>query len=241
MWWRYKQSNDATELVLHHTKFAKRLAIKMYNKLPKSIGVDEIECSARQGMWLAITRFDISRGVPFEAFARQIVNGQILDHLRENDNESRSLRATQKQYERAEQKLSHELKRPPTDSEIAESIGSDQNTVTEYRTRIHNSHICSIDASVGTGDSYTTEMNISNMLEGTSRVYAPMNSVQVLQAAIAPWTKPEKLLFALIYFESLNLFQAASILNVAHPHACQMHYRMGEQIAKMLAKYTVDL
>jgi RNA polymerase sigma factor FliA len=230
-WEAYKKTKDANALVLLYMRFAQSIGIKAGRRLPSSVSRDDVEGAALEGLWHAITRFDTTKGVPFEAFARKIINGRIFDYIRDDDVESRSLRTLQKQYEKAENQLMHELHRMPTDTELAERLGSEAATVHEYRSRIRKSYATSLD--VETHGLYSEGDTLASRLAGQNEDTTPHNLLDMFQMMIAPWTKPERLLFALVYLEEFGLDKAANMIGVAHTQACQINYRMGEQLRRL--------
>ena len=233
LWEQYKKTGDSGPLVEAYMGFAKSIALKVHKRLPSSVMYDDIECSALQGLWRAIERFDTTMSVPFAAYARPIVQGQIYDHIRESDNESRSLRSLQKQVEEAESRLSHNLHRPPNDSEIAAELDLPPETVSQCRSRVNNAHVWSLEAS-SDNDDYEFGGYGRNMIESGEKFHVPTDTYALFALVIAPWVKKERLLFALVYFEAMSLDKAAVILGIPHPQVCQMHYRMGEQLMKAI-------
>jgi RNA polymerase sigma factor for flagellar operon FliA len=74
------------------------------------------------GLMDAAGRYRAALGVPFDAFARRRVQGAMLDALRDLDWAPRSLRKLRRDLDAAMAKLRHQLKREPTDLEIAEAM-----------------------------------------------------------------------------------------------------------------------
>ena len=70
----------------------------------------------------AAGRYRASTGVPFDAFARRRVQGAMLDALRELDWAPRSLRKMRREFDQTLAKLRHELRREPTEEEIAGAL-----------------------------------------------------------------------------------------------------------------------
>jgi len=239
LWEDYRENGDATPLILYYTKHAEKIAFKIHRNLPANIDIEDIKCSAMQGLWTAITRFDTSKNIPFHVYSRQIIKGQIIDHLRENDHESRALRKIQKTYDNVKNELVQELRREPTENELAEALDEDIDIVTENKSRIANSVKVHIYQKYG-NDSDNSNYDLTNTLESKSRVYEPIDQIAVMENVISPWTKKEKLLFALIYIENLNLAKVSLILGISHPQICQMHYRIGTQLKKRIESSLKD-
>lgn len=230
LWEQYSKTGDPTDLIEVYMNLARSIASKIHKSLPSSVMYEDVECSALQGLWQAIKRFDVTLSVPFGAYARRIIAGQVYDHIREADNESRSLRSLQKRIDEAEARLSHELTRIPNASEIADDLGITEEMVLECKLRINNAHTRSIESGPD-DDNYNSQRNA---IASNIKFHTPIDTYKTFSLAISIWTKKERLLFALMYFEGMSLDKAAIILNVPHPQVCQTHYRMGEQLLRII-------
>ena len=76
------------------------------------------------GLIDAIEKFDLERGFKFETYAISRIRGAILDELRSIDWVPRSVRAKARAIEQAYGKLENELRRTPTEAEIADRARS---------------------------------------------------------------------------------------------------------------------
>lgn len=92
-----------------------RIAKRFTHSLPPNIR-DEIEADAILGLIDAAAKFDPSRGVPFEAYARMRIKGEMLDGLRRADPLTRIQRREVKENKR--RKLEDPSFEPPTDAQI---------------------------------------------------------------------------------------------------------------------------
>jgi RNA polymerase sigma factor FliA len=238
LWSEYEVGGDTTDLINYYTPLANKIARNLHKKLPHFVDVEDIKCSALQGLWSAILKYDDSKGVPFKVYCRRIIKGQIIDHLREFDHESRSMRKVQKVYRHAENNLQHELKRDPTDQELASSMEIPVKEVTEFKQRIQYSKTYNITKIYRSPhSSYSDdEMSFIDNLPDDVGTPIPMDEIAVMRIIMAPWTKLERLLFALVYFENLNLDIISDILGISHPNICQMHYRIGDQLSRVLTE-----
>lgn len=79
------------------------------------------------GLIRAIERFDLSKGHAFSSFAIPYIRGEIQHYLRDKSPSVRVPRqwlTLQRQSVKVIQQLQLELKRPPTDGEVAEVFGN---------------------------------------------------------------------------------------------------------------------
>lgn len=226
LWAEYKISKDPTDLIEFYTPFAQSIAKSKHRNLPSFVNLEDIEASAMVGLWMAIERFDDSIGVPFESFARQRILGSILDDIREEDHSSRSTRDLQKEIERTVNELSNVLNRAPEDEEIADKLGLSINEVRAYQQRILETSLISLDTlvRVDINDGTLTDLIASKTNHDSIDKQSTLNKI------LKVFTKRERLLFALMYFEGYTLEQCAPIIGLTHPMTCQMHFRLIDRL-----------
>jgi len=75
------------------------------------------------GLIDAIEKYDLERGIKFETYASLASKGAIIDELRAMDWVPRSVRSRAREIEGAYVKLENNLKRVPSDAEVAAELG----------------------------------------------------------------------------------------------------------------------
>jgi RNA polymerase sigma factor for flagellar operon FliA len=91
--------------------------------LPPWVEVDDLISTAHLGLVAAIQRFDADRGVPFTAYARQRVRGEILWSLRAWDWRPHQVWNDVLTLRRATDDLTELLARTPIKAEVASYLG----------------------------------------------------------------------------------------------------------------------
>src|SRR5215217_1866680 len=109
-------------LVMEHVPLVKILAQRLAHRLPSQVEVSELISVGLLGLIDAASRYKPSLGVPFDAFARRRVQGAMLDALRDLDWAPRSLRKMRRELDLTLARLRHELRREPTEEEIASAL-----------------------------------------------------------------------------------------------------------------------
>jgi RNA polymerase sigma factor FliA len=79
--------------------------------VPASVDLDDLIGAGVLGLIDAVDRFDPSRSIPFEAYARTRIQGAILDAMRAEDHLSRRERRRSREADRAEDKMRMKLGR----------------------------------------------------------------------------------------------------------------------------------
>jgi RNA polymerase sigma factor for flagellar operon FliA len=115
--------SERDRLVVAHVGLVKVLAHRLARRLPPQVEVPDLVSIGVLGLMDAASRYRAETGVPFDAFARRRVHGAMLDALRQLDWAPRSLRKRSRELEAALGRLRHELRREPTEEEIARAIG----------------------------------------------------------------------------------------------------------------------
>jgi len=103
------QGRDA--LIRAHIGLARSLALRMAGRVPASVDLDDLVSAGLLGLLDAADRFDASRAIPFEAYARTRIQGAILDALRAEDHLSRRDRRRGREADRAEDRMRMKLGR----------------------------------------------------------------------------------------------------------------------------------
>src|SRR5262245_41778154 len=111
--------DESNNLVLAHLGLVKALASRLAHRVPSHIELGELISVGMMGLVEAARRYEPSRGVPFDAFARRRIQGAMVDALRALDSTPRSVRKQRRDIDSAIVRLRHILKREPSAAEIA--------------------------------------------------------------------------------------------------------------------------
>jgi len=121
---RRKVSQEVRDqVVLEHLSLVKAIAIRVHENLPVHVDLDDLVHAGVLGLFDAVEKFDASKNVAFQSYAKHRIKGAILDSLRELDWASRDMRKRQKQIETATRDLATKLGRAPTEGELAGEMG----------------------------------------------------------------------------------------------------------------------
>lgn len=130
----FRQTGDRAlrnELVEDHLDLARREAMRFTRR---GEPVDDLIQVARLGILKAIERFDPERGVPFAAFARPTVSGELRRHFRDLTwvvHVPRRAKDLHSGLSKASAALAVDLGRNPTATELADRVGASVDEVLE--------------------------------------------------------------------------------------------------------------
>jgi RNA polymerase sigma-B factor len=149
LWRRFTEHRDQaarTELVELYMPLARRMASRYAGV---SEPYDDLFQVASLGLLNAVDRFDASRGTPFAGFAKPTILGELKRYFRDKVwtvRVPRSVHDRMGEVEKATEKLTLELGRPPSVEELAERVGIDADEVLEVLEAKHNRRPLSLDA-----------------------------------------------------------------------------------------------
>jgi RNA polymerase sigma factor FliA len=113
-------------VVLDHLPLVKAIAVRVHENLPVHVDMDDLVHAGVLGLFDAASKYNPDKQVAFSSYAKHRIKGAILDSLRQLDWASRDMRRRHKQVEAATRELAATLQRNPTEAEIAQKLGLDQ-------------------------------------------------------------------------------------------------------------------
>jgi RNA polymerase sigma factor FliA len=109
-------------IVESYMPLVRYVAIRVKAGLPPHVQLVDLMTYGSQGLIGAVARYDLDRGVRFEAFAVRRIRGAILDELRAQDWVPRRVRRMSRDVETALEILHAELGRRPNRHELAAAL-----------------------------------------------------------------------------------------------------------------------
>ena len=110
-------------IVIESLPLVKAIAIRVHEGLPVHVDLDDLIHAGVLGLLDAVEKYDASKNVSFQAYAKHRIKGAILDSLRQLDWASRDLRKRQKRAGEVTRDLSTKLGRVPAENEVAREMG----------------------------------------------------------------------------------------------------------------------
>jgi RNA polymerase sigma factor for flagellar operon FliA len=185
------------------------MALRMAGRLPSCVDLDDLIGAATLGLLDAVDRFDDTRAIPFEAYARTRIQGAILDALRAEDHLSRRDRRKSREADLAEDKLRNRIKREPSADEVHNVRAG------VPRSLPHGMVFISIEDA---DDSLLADRSPSDAFA----VLAMSQSHAQLRAAVAALPERNRLILSLYYEQELTYREIGGILGVTESRICQL-------------------
>lgn len=240
---QYRATGDKqirNRIVMAYAYIAKTVAMQLRGL---SASYAQVEDMVNQGMLTLIDcvdRYDETKGIPFDAYAFLRVRGGVIDLVRKQDWIPRRVRMAAKEIAGARSNLCSELKREPTEQELAERVQMPVEKLRQCNFEIANAASFSFEELI---------QNVSQMgtvLEKASDDAAPDKQLlrtelrEVLRDAISTLGERERLVLTLYYYENLNLTEIAQVLEVSVQRVSQIHGRVVEKLKDKMAAYLTD-
>jgi RNA polymerase sigma factor for flagellar operon FliA len=239
LWQTYKDvaSMSAREaLILHYSPLVKYVASRVATGLPATVEQADLVSYGMFGLIDAIERFDLSRGIKFETYAIPRIRGAIIDELRSLDWVPRSVRFKAREVEKAYAEVEAREKRPPTDREIAEHLGTSVEELRDIINQISFVSVMALDELVSTekGEGVSLIDTLADMSSDPGMGLETGEMRAMLSGAINGLTDREKLVVVLYYFEGMTLAEIGEVLGVTESRVCQIHTKAVGQLRTKL-------
>jgi RNA polymerase sigma factor FliA len=231
LWAEYKDnhSHEAREkVILHYAPLVKYVAGRVSTGLPPSVEFGDLVSYGVFGLLDAIEKYDPTRGIKFETYAIARIKGAIIDELRADDWVPRSVRFKAREIEKAYMALEGELRRVPTDEEVARKLGI---TVEEYLNLLSKMSLISL---VALDELWTVsgdkpdKISLADIVEDVkvkdpSKTFEIEEMKDIIAEAINRLPERERIVVTLYYFEGLTMREIGEVLTVTESRVCQMH------------------
>lgn len=225
------------ELAMAHMDLADQIA---WSFRDRGEDLELLRQEARMGIVDAAGRFDISRGVPFGAYANRRVYGNMQKYFREQlaRQFARPLYESGRKYFSTEEELTQSLGRQPKPNEIAEHMGVDPDHVENMQVAIDRTHTSSLDeqyeedgATLGeripdpAGDS-TADQGIENFMKAQIQT--------LLSSADSPIPARERQIMALRFFGEMTQRQIAGEIGISQMQVSRLIEKTLERMRDLL-------
>jgi len=236
-----RQAQERQRLLVEMLPFAKRMAFKIREHLPAHVEVDDLLANGVLGLVDAVAKFDSTKRVKLESYARHRIRGGILDGLRSADPASRDLRRKNKQIQKLYRELEVNLGRPVADEEIAEALGMD---LAQWHRTLNEIQSVGFDFGARTLSAGPTAKSSNRRIEPEALADDHADPFDlcyrreqhdVLRRALSHLRERDRQIISLYYEQELTMKQIADHLHVDESRVSQLH-----SAALMRLKASVD-
>jgi RNA polymerase sigma factor for flagellar operon FliA len=216
---------EREQMILNHLPQVRLIARRIHSRLPQSVSLEDLESTGVMGLISAIDNFDATQQVKLKTYAEYKIRGAILDSLRRLDWAPRHQRKQAKQIEAAIASIQQDVKRVPTEDEIATKLGL---SLAEYHNWLVTRAVTlrSLDASSSEGEHGNLLKSIWDDEDQWPSTLLERSELQVLIAdGIRNLPPMETTVLTLYYYEELTLREISQMVNLHESRISQLKTR----------------
>ncbi len=213
------RASEEEALVRENLPLVGYLVSEVLAKVPSHVSRAELTSAGLAALAFAVRAYDPARGVPFNRFASIRIRGALIDELRNTDWASRSVRAKARRQDAVIQKLTTELGRTPTDTEVATALGVDPADIAEDRHDVHRAVVLSLD---GFADPEAVESIAPAVDASPEDQVLAHERIGYLHDAVLMLPERLRLVVTQYYFEERPMAETAAQLGVTESRVSQM-------------------
>jgi RNA polymerase sigma factor for flagellar operon FliA len=240
LWQQYTESRDPAlreEIILQNIPLVRHILGRLAIPVLSEEAYSDLVSQGILGLIDAVDRFEPTRGWRFSTYASLRIRGHILDALRGMDVLPRGARKRVKGIEQAVSRLRMELRREPSDSEVAAAVNLD---LKSYRAALveANCAVLSIDAVIE-DDNGDNSLSLRDVLRDHDALDPEETAAQVeleqrLADALRRLPRRLQVLLALYYFEGLTMKEVGLVLELSESRVSQLHAHAMKQLRAVL-------
>jgi RNA polymerase sigma factor for flagellar operon FliA len=209
-------------LALEYLPAVKNLAYKMKSRLPASVDIDDLIAIATEELIKVSRRYDPKQNDNFWGYAKQRVQGGMLDYLRSLDVVSRGDRKIIKDIEKTSIEYYHKYQEEPSDEYLAKKLDLPLKKIKKAKLAGEIYNVMPIEEQL-------------NFFENIEKKVEEEELIDVIKKELSNMTKREQLVIQLYYFEELSLKEISEMLGITESRISQIHKNVIKKIRERLA------
>jgi RNA polymerase sigma factor FliA len=217
---------ERDKLIMKYGPLVKSVVGRMSIKLPIDVADrEDLYNVGIIGLMEALDKFDQTRNVQFETYARFRIRGAILDELRSRDWVPRSVRHKDNKLEEAFSAMKKTLGRRPEEGEVAEYLGI---TMDQYYKLLDDTKGIPVVSQEDLPPEYLDSHSSADVLEAVNRgtpfeLFASGELRNQLKKQIDELPAKEKMVMSLYYNDEMTMKEIGRILDLTESRVCQLH------------------
>lgn len=226
--------NQRDRVVMENLPLVKAIAVRVHESLPVHVDLDDLVHAGIIGLFDAATKYDPDKQVAFSSYAKHRIKGAMLDSLRQLDWASRDLRRRHKQVENAIRELTGELQRTPTEQEVAERLGVDEERWRQMMLDLRNTGLISASSRGAEGDDLPAPEFPGKPEVQPDSMCARSEMRTALKHAIETLPVRYQKVVVLYYTNEMTMKEIGGLLGINESRVSQIHKSALEKMAAVL-------
>jgi RNA polymerase sigma factor FliA len=217
-------ASQQEQFVVDHLPLVRFIARRVHERLPRHVPIDDLYSAGIIGLLDAFGKFDSSKNIKFRSYAQFRIRGAILDSLRNLDWSPRDLRRKAREVEDAIQVLTGQLRRSPTEMEIAQQLHIDLGAYQHLLGELKGLDVGTLHAKRSSDEGEEELVYVPGRPEDDPLFrFLHAETRERLTKAINDLPERERLVMTLYYYEETNMREIGIILDVVESRVSQIH------------------
>ena len=224
-----RRARDAE--IMQYVPLVYKVVRNITNRMPAFMDREALIGAGMVGLMSAVQKYDASKGVAFEAYARIRIRGAVQDELRTMDHLTRGQRKSTRSIHEAREDLQKKMGAPVDDVELANDA---KMTVEEVQ---QGALLRAPPQAVDPSD--LDQQNLSNPwqdAESTEDRVARREQLALVRAALRKLPERDQTIMGLYYEEELTLEEIGTIINVSQSRVSQLIGKVKRKLRAELAE-----
>lgn len=237
-YYKEKSPDTRNSIVLQYSYMVKCIALKTIGRYQYFNYMEDLVNEGLIALLDAVEKFDPEKKVKFETYASIKIRGAMIDYIRKQDCFPRRLKRIAKSLNEAENTLSHQLERNPTDEEIAAFLGVGLGEYEKMQAETCSLNMLSFEELLYEKGVESIESGLaSDPIRGPEQVIAEKELQNVLAEDIEQLNEKEQLVIALYYKEQLKIKEISGVMGISDSRVSQIHSNALRKLKKHLTEY----
>lgn len=241
LWEQYRMTKDPNIrnlLVVEYGYIVKCIALKTVGRYQHFNFMEDIVNEGLIALLDAVEKFDPEKKVKFETFASIKVRGAMIDFIRRQDCFPRRLKRMAKNISDAENQLSHQLGRSPSDRELADFLNVSVDEYEKMQAETCALNMLSFEEMIYEKGVENIESSLtSEQIRGPEQVVSEKELQKVLAQNIELLNDKEKMVISLYYKEQLKIKEISGMMGISDSRVSQIHSNALRKLKKHLTEY----
>lgn len=236
LWKKYKNAKNEEkeeefqkELVNIYYPLVEKLSYKLAYKLNWKVSPEELSSLGVDGLYIAIRKFELERGIKFESYSSIRIYGSMIDGLRREDIIPRTVRINNNKYEEIKNILQSKKGVKILRNEILKEMGITEEDYLKNTKKYNPITFTSIDnISVSNanneGDYLQQDQNINLIDKTTKSPDSQLIRKEFFNKLLGKdFSKIERQIIYMYYYENLTMEKIAKRLDMSESRISQLH------------------
>lgn len=213
------------QLILQHLPQVRLVALRIRERLPPSVGLEDLISAGTVGLIAAIDRYESVRNVKLATYAEYKIRGAILDALRDLDWLPRRRRRQLKRVEAAVLTLEQQLGRRPVAEEVAAFLDVPVEHYHQWTAHATGVNLASLDTAIREDSGRAARNFLADSSETPDDQAERSELEDMLAVAIEQMPAMEKTVLQLYFFENMTLREIAAVTGLHESRISQLKTR----------------